>query len=257
MNQSTTRARRIRPGIAVALASGLLLTACGAEKPDRPTDDRAYAGETAGRAAPAAPSAAPAELPGLGPLTRATVKPDTRQVVVVTGEDEDSDHSTVRLYERHPTHGWLPAAAAWPARNGHKGWSERHMLGDLRTPIGTFTLTDAGGRLPNPGTDLPYDLNRGPVYTASGLNPEKKPKAGALDYVVAIDYNRYPGKPPYHFGRPMGVERGGGIWLHVSHYGGTEGCVGIPREQMKQLLRALEPGAKPMVVMGPRASLAR
>ncbi|MFJ5097329.1 L,D-transpeptidase family protein [Streptomyces sp. NPDC088557] len=264
MNRSTTRTRRIRPGVAVALASGLLLTACTAEKPDRSADGRTPAGETAGRAAPASaaavsPSAsptAPAELPGLGPRTRATVGADTRQVVVVTGEGEDSDHSTVRLYERHATRGWVPAAAAWPARNGHKGWSKHHMMGDKRTPVGTFTLTDAGGKLPNPGTDLPYDLDRGPVYTASGLNPENKPKAGALDYVVAINYNRVPGKPPYDFTRPMGDDRGGGIWLHVSHYGGTEGCVGIPREQMKQLLRALEPGAKPMVVMGPRADLA-
>lgn len=255
---------RIRTGAVVAVVAGLLLgtAACTA---DEPADTTAQA--PAGGAlpepvktpdeTPAATPATPAELPGLGPRTRATIKPDTHQVVIVTGEGADSNRSRVRLYERHPNLGWRPAADEWAARNGHKGWAERHVRGDLRSPVGTYRLTDAGGKLANPGTALPYDRNRGVLYSARGTNFEDKPKAGALDYVVAINYNRVAGRPPYDFTRPLGAARGGGIWFHVSHDGGTEGCVGLPRGRMKELMRRLKPHAKPVTVMGPAESLAR
>ncbi|MEU9608658.1 L,D-transpeptidase family protein [Streptomyces sp. NPDC048057] len=250
----------LRAGAAVAVVAGLLLgtAACSAEEPAAPVA-KAPAGGASPKPAetPAATPAPPAELPGLGPRTRATIGAEVQQVVLVTGEGKDSNRSRVRLYERHPDLGWRPAADEWAGRNGHKGWAERHVRGDLRTPVGTYRLTDAGGRLANPGTALPYDRNRGILYTARGTNFENKPKAGALDYIVAINYNRITGRPPYDFSRPMGAARGGGIWFHVSHHGGTEGCVGLPRGQMKELLRKLKPGAKPVTVMGPAESLAR
>nr|WP_308407675.1 sigma factor [Streptomyces sp. RKAG337] len=58
--------------------------------------------------------------------------------------------STVILYERTDA-GWT-AGAAWPAHNALKGWTDDHREGDLRSPVGVFTLTDAGGRLADPGT---------------------------------------------------------------------------------------------------------
>lgn len=52
---------------------------------------------------------------------------------------------------------------------------------------------------------------------------------GSFDYVVAIDYNRTPGVTPLDQERPLGQERGGGIWIHVDHGGPTQGCVSLPR----------------------------
>ncbi|KUN82257.1 L,D-transpeptidase family protein [Streptomyces griseoruber] len=195
----------------------------------------------------------PQELPGLGPKTLAEVPSETRQAVVVTGRGENSPLSTVVLYERTEA-GW-EAGAHWPAHNARDGWSDHHMAGDLRSPIGVYGLTDAGGLLPDPGSRLPYDRSGG--FTVSGTGFEGEPLAGSFDYVIAIDYNRTPGTSPLDWTRPLGSARGGGIWLHVDHGGPTHGCVSLRKDRMKELLRALDPDLHPVVVMGDAASLSR
>ncbi|MET7695432.1 L,D-transpeptidase family protein [Streptomyces sp. NPDC005483] len=236
------------------LAASLLLTGCGGG---------AVAG-TAGMPTPSpepsrtTPSpemsveAAPQQIPGLGPKTWAKIPAGTRQAVVVTGRGRDSSASTVVLYERTAA-GWQ-AGASWPAHNALKGWSDHHLAGDLRSPVGVYTLTDAGGLLKDPGTKLPYD--RGAGFTSPGTGFEGEPLAGSFDYVIAINYNRQPGTSPLDWTRPLGAGRGGGIWLHVDHGGPTHGCVSIAEKHMKVLLRTLDPELRPVVVMGDAKSLA-
>ncbi|EFH28291.1 MULTISPECIES: L,D-transpeptidase family protein [Streptomyces] len=195
---------------------------------------------------------APQQIPGLGPRTRAKIPADARQAVVVTGRGRDSPVSTVVLYERTAA-GWR-AGASWPAHNALKGWSDHHLAGDLRSPIGVYTLTDAGGLLKDPGTKLPYD--RGVGFTSPGTGFEGEPLAGSFDYVIAINYNRQPGTSPLDWTRPLGAGRGGGIWLHVDHGGPTHGCVSIAEKHMKELLLTLDPDLRPVVVMGDAKSLA-
>ncbi|MET7729763.1 L,D-transpeptidase family protein [Streptomyces sp. NPDC005402] len=236
------------------LAASLLLTGCGggavAGTASAPTPSR--------EPSPTTPSpeisgeAAPRQIPGLGPRTWAKVPAGTRQAVVVTGRGRDSPVSTVVLYERTAA-GWQ-AGASWPAHNALKGWTDHHLAGDLRSPIGVYTLTDAGGLLKDPGTRLPYDHGVG--FTSPGTGFEGEPLAGSFDYVVAINYNRKPGTSPLDWTRPLGAGRGGGIWLHVDHGGPTHGCVSIAEKHMKELLRALEPDLRPVVVMGDAKSLA-
>ncbi len=144
---------------------------------------------------PALPPPAPADIPGLGPRTRAALDPATRQAVVVRGKDRDSSDSAVTLYERRPGAGWKAVAGPWPAHNAARGWTDHHVQDDLRSPVGVYGLTDAGGLLPDPGTRLPYD--RGPAFTATGTGALGEPLAGSFDYVVAINYNRKPGTSPW------------------------------------------------------------
>ncbi len=198
-------------------------------------------------------SAGPARLPGLGPRTLAEIPDNARQVVLVTGRDKNSSASQVVLY-RHTEAGWEPGAT-WPAHNALKGWTDDHRVGDLRSPIGVFALTDAGGLLADPGTRLPYDQGRG--FTINGTGFEGEPLAGSFDYVVAINYNRRPGTSPLDWTRPLGAGKGGGIWLHVDHGGPTQACVSVAKQHMKELLRTLDPARHPVVVMGDAASLAR
>ncbi|MFF8971699.1 L,D-transpeptidase family protein [Streptomyces sp. NPDC014995] len=246
---------------AALLAASLLLTGCGGgaaassgHKATAPTDSARTATRPAGTPAPdVSVRSAPRSIPGLGPRTRAAVPAAARQVVVVTGRGRDSPLSRVVLYERTGT-GWRSGPVR-PAHNALRGWTDHHMGGDLRSPIGVFGLTDAGGRLPDPGTRLPYDRSDG--FTAPGTGFEGEPLAGSFDYVIAIDYNREPGTSPLDWTRPLGAERGGGIWLHVDHGGPTHGCVSIAEEHMKELLRTLDPALHPVVVMGDHASLAR
>nr|WP_246586213.1 hypothetical protein [Streptomyces yatensis] len=192
-------------------------------------------------------------LPGLGPRTWAEVPHRSRQVLVVTGHDRNAAVATAVLYE-HTGAGWR-AGASRPAHNALNGWTDHHREGDLRSPIGVHTLTDAGGRLPDPGTRLPYD--RSGDFTAGGTGFEGEPLSGSFDYVVAIDYNRRPGTSPLDRTRPLGPDRGGGIWLHIDHGGPTRGCVSLGKGPMKELLRALDPAREPVVVMGDAASLER
>ncbi|MGY6022907.1 L,D-transpeptidase family protein [Streptomyces spinosirectus] len=196
---------------------------------------------------------APLHLPGLGPKTLAEIPADARQAVVVTGRGKNSPLSTVVLYRR-TEEGWQ-AGATWPAHNALKGWSAHHMGGDLRSPVGVFGLTDAGGLLRDPGTRLPYHHGRG--FTSPGTGFEGEPLAGSFDYVVAINYNREPGTSPLDWTRPLGPNRGGGIWFHVDHGGPTHGCVSISEQHMKELLHTLDPGLHPVAVMGDAPSLAR
>ncbi|MFJ9414585.1 hypothetical protein ACIRPT_10520 [Streptomyces sp. NPDC101227] len=198
------------------------------------------------------PNAAPAarSIPGLSDAVRKQIPSGTRQVLVVTGEDGDSYESRVVLYTRAKgSDDWQPGRT-WAAHNAAHGWTDDHHYGDLRSPQGVYTLTDAGGRLPAPGgTKLPYDHNRS--FVANGTGVEGEPLAGAFDYVIAINYNRVAGTSPLDQQRPDGAHKGGGVWLHVDHDGPTQGCVSLKPDVMRELLRTLDPAQHPVIVMGP------
>ncbi|MBT2394791.1 hypothetical protein [Streptomyces sp. ISL-100] len=267
------RNRPRAPLTALLTAAALLATGCGTTShhasrafavPGAPAHE-ASGGKGGGKAGGKAGKAAPEPrrltrpllslLPGLGPKTLGLVPDDTRQALVVTGEGRDKNRGTAVLYERErPGAAWLPGHR-WPADNAVRGWTDKHVQGDLRSPIGLFTLTDAGGLLPDPGTKLTYDA--GPAFTATGTGSLGEPLAGSFDYVIAVNYNRRPGATPLDWTRPLGASRGGGIWLHVDHEGPTQGCLSFSRPVMKHLLRTLDPAKNPVVVMGDKASLRR
>ncbi|GGZ15682.1 lipoprotein [Streptomyces inusitatus] len=260
----TPRIRRSAVLPAAVLALAALLTGCGAPAATAPPDDAKRPAEPSVSASASVSASvrtqearreAHREIPGIGPRTLAGIDGRTRQVLVVSGGGADANRSTAALYESGPEAGWRRAAGPWPARNGLKGWTEDHRLGDLRTPIGVYGLTDAGGLLPDPGTELPYD--RRPEFTARGTNFDGKSLDGAFDHVVAVNYNRKPGLTPLDWTRPLGEAKGGGIWIHVDHGGATQGCVGLARPRVAELLKLLDPKARPVVVMGPKKSLAR
>ncbi|MFJ8542537.1 hypothetical protein ACIRFH_11065 [Streptomyces sp. NPDC093586] len=230
------------------LCTGLLGTGCASRAPDRPP-----AQPVSPRPAPAVPTARP--LPGLGPAVRAQVPTDSGQALVVRAASPDATRAQVVLYERHPVRGWQAVAGPWSAHNGLRGWTSDHVVDDLRTPIGVFGISDAGGRLPDPGTRLPYDQD--PEFSLSGTGHLGEDLEGSFDYVIAVDYNRVPGTTPLDKTRPLGEEKGGGVWIHVDHGGPTNACVSLAEEHMRALLRALDPARKPVVVMGPASALAR
>lgn len=269
---------RSRPhGVAaLLLAAGLLLGGCGAggfgfgggggSSVPEGVDDKGESGGAGGGLGWAGPgpqpeeqtgarTVSPREIPALGPKTRARIPVSSRQAVVVTGDAPDSNRATLVLYERDAVEGWRSVSDPWPAHNALKGWTDDHRQGDLQSPIGVFGLTDAGGRLPDPGTRLPYD--EGSAFTLGGVGFEGESLAGSFDHVVAINYNRESGTTPLDWTRPRGADRGGGIWIHVDHGGPTQGCVSLPVSRMKELLRWLDPDRLPQVVMGDVSSLGR
>ncbi|WP_266506061.1 L,D-transpeptidase family protein [Streptomyces sp. NBC_00878] len=188
-------------------------------------------------------------IPGVGDTLRKQIPADSRQVVAVYGEGEDSADSTIVLYTKSGST-W-DKTRSWKGHNGKKGWTTNHRENDKRSPVGVFTLSDAGGVLADPGAKLPYTESAGfqaPHYWA-------KSHWNDFDYVIAIDYNRVKGTSPNDPARPQGQSKGGSIWLHMDHGSGTSACVSLPKSGMEYLLRTLDPGRHPVVVMGDKANL--
>lgn len=190
---------------------------------------------------------------GLGSATAAKVAARTTQIVLTVGKGIRSSYSAVQF--------WSKEAGCWrmdhstSGRNGYAGWHPHPWDGSGYSPIGMFSLTDAGGRLPNPGTKLPYHY--GPKAYASGGYRMNNNPAQVFDYVVAVNFNRYKGRHPRDDGRPDPRTPDGGIWFHVAGAGATRGCISIPKKEMVLALRWLNPAARPIMVMGPAARLAR
>ncbi|WP_330461751.1 hypothetical protein OIB37_01840 [Streptomyces sp. NBC_00820] len=240
-----------RHAISAAVACGVLLTATAACGGTAERTSPAGAPGTNNPASPASPRlTVGTRLPGVGDRMWKQVPAGTRQALVVYGDRRDSPDSVLVLYEKRGT-AW-EQTASWPAHNGRMGWTTDHLMDDERSPVGVFTLTDAGGSLRSPGTRLPYWYDDN-AFAASVIQEEAH--AHDFDYVIAIDYNRLKGSPPFDWTRPDGVEKGGGIWLHVDHGDGTSACVTVPASGMKTLLRTLDPARHPVVVMGDREHL--
>ncbi|MFF6996650.1 hypothetical protein ACFY93_17095 [Streptomyces sp. NPDC008313] len=188
-------------------------------------------------------------IPDVGARLRKQIPADSRQVVAVYGAGRNSADSTVVLYTKNGST-W-DRTRSWEGHNGKKGWTTDHTEGDKRSPVGVFTLSDAGGVLGDPGARLPYTESasfQAPHYWAKSYWHD-------FDYVIAIDYNRVKGTSPNDPTRPQGQSKGGGIWLHMDHGSGTSACVSLPKSGMRYLLRTLDPDQHPMVVMGDEADL--
>ncbi|WP_051183572.1 L,D-transpeptidase family protein [Streptomyces sp. HGB0020] len=231
---------------AVALGTLLAsLSACGGTHQSDGGDKDASAKVSAAHG----PAVDRTRIPGIGDRLHRRIPADSGQVLAVYGDGRESARSTAVLYTKHG--GIWSRERGWPAHNGRKGWTTDHHEDDLRSPVGVFTLSDAGGVLADPGSRLPY------THDASFAAPHWWAKSHwhDFDYVIAIDYNRLKGTPPDDPTRPQGDEKGGGIWLHLDHGSGTSACISLSKAAMQYLLRTLDPHLHPVVVMGDRANL--
>jgi L,D-peptidoglycan transpeptidase YkuD (ErfK/YbiS/YcfS/YnhG family) len=239
----------MRVGVAVAACGVLLmsLSACGGSGAGSGAKSDGGSGGKAGRAESRTVDLK--RIPGVGDRLHQRIPAGSRQVVAVYGENKDSADSTVVLYTKHGST-W-DRTRTWKGHNGKRGWTTNHHEGDKRSPVGVFTLSDAGGVLADPGARLPYTRSasfQAPHYWA-------KSHWHDFDYVIAIDYNRVKGTSPSDPTRPEGQSKGGSIWLHMDHGSGTSACVSLSESGMRYLLRTLDPDQHPVVVMGDKADL--
>jgi L,D-peptidoglycan transpeptidase YkuD (ErfK/YbiS/YcfS/YnhG family) len=183
------------------------------------------------------------------------------QVITVVASSTSSTTATVQAWNRAPGGGWLRVGAAGYAHLGSDGLSATPSESISATPIGSFGLTQAFGRAPNPGTALPYFVagpddwwvsdassryynthqicaTACPFNTAAGENLDQ---AGFVyTYAVVIDYNRFPAR----------AGAGSAFFLHVTDGGPTAGCVSIPQATLVSFLAWLEPSAHPRILIG-------
>jgi L,D-peptidoglycan transpeptidase YkuD (ErfK/YbiS/YcfS/YnhG family) len=189
-----------------------------------------------------------------------------RQVITVIAPTPASTRARLQAWRRVGA-GWRQVGPSVPAWLGYAGFSEPASEASTATPTGSFTLTRAFGADPDPGSRLPYLRTTGadwwisqpgPLYNtlqrcwsdcafAQGSpNEHLHDELPYYDYAVVIDYNTR--------NAPGGVRPGAGsaFFLHVTVHQPTQGCVSIPKAQLVRLLRWLQPGDHPRILLGVR-----
>lgn len=217
----------------------------------------------------AAPRLDPSRYPGTE---------QAQQVVVVTAPRLNTTHGTVRAFERDGD-AWRTILDTTPARLGSGGLvaGAQRRQGTGKTPLGTYGIEWAFGRAADPGTALRYvQIDRNDAWTYNPKVPstynvfQTAPNAWRgygryierlwgygtqYDYVLVLDYN-LPAGPIVRDAdgirrstTPPDTRRGGGIFLHVTNGKVTAGCIAIPRDDMAELLRWLDPAKDPVIVI--------
>lgn len=175
--------------------------------------------------------------------TATAVRSSGNRAVVTMVERVPGTSCTVRTVFRDTT-GRIGARGTAPA-------AERRQ-DTLTTPTGDFTVTDAFGLDPNPGTALSWrDVGRNSYWvldnnsahynqwregTAGDFDKSESEHlvdyAGEYDLVGVIDYNR----------SPAVKGKGGAIFIHVHGTGATAGCVSVTKDNMRKWLQHATPG---------------
>jgi L,D-peptidoglycan transpeptidase YkuD (ErfK/YbiS/YcfS/YnhG family) len=244
--------------VAILLAL-LLLAACG-------SSGGTAAGEPPTTVTTTAPTTTAAPPTTAALQTTTTAAPDPAlarvgaagQAVVVTADRYSTTTATLTAYQRDGN-GWRRAFGPWTARLGTRGLAPpgEKREGDGRTPAGVYGFDFFFGVAADPGVKFPYrrvtnrivwdDDPASPLYNTwvdldrqqAGSEPEPMFVSPAYDHGAVIAYNtdRTPGL-------------GSAIFLHVSNGGPTAGCVSLPAGQLIEVLRWLDPGRSPKIVLG-------
>jgi L,D-peptidoglycan transpeptidase YkuD (ErfK/YbiS/YcfS/YnhG family) len=187
-----------------------------------------------------------------------------RQVITVVAGAESDTQGVVQTWRRVPG-GWRRVGPAVPAWLGSDGMTPHPNESLSAVPMGSFTVTQAFGHDPNPGTSLPYRETTpsdwwisepGPYYnseqhcagscpfTQGAPNEHLYYETPYYDYAAVIDYNTR--------NAPGGVRQGAGsaFFLHVAVGAPTQGCVAIDVGQLVRILRWLRPADHPRIVIG-------
>lgn len=143
----------------------------------------------------------------------------------------------------------------WPGTR--EPWARK--AGDGSTPLGTYTITEASGQLPSPGTNMQYHQTTTHDYwvwdqSSPYFNTLRDSRLGGFStarsqrvwdypywftYVLVIDFNRRP---------VVDRSRGGGIRFHESTGTATGGCVAISRANLRTTVQRIISGDKITIV---------
>lgn len=186
---------------------------------------------------------------------------DSRQCLLVVNDNASSASARVYVLEKKEG-GWRSVFSPMEAMIGKNGFAPpgEKREGDERTPSGIFPLGTAFGYNPSVETRMPYrqaadedvwvddpgvdDYNRwvkkGQTRAASfELMRREDP---LYRYGIVIEYNT----------NPVVKGQGSAIFFHVwmNSSESTHGCVALSERDMLEILRWLDPAAKPVAVMG-------
>ncbi|MBQ7168658.1 MAG: L,D-transpeptidase family protein [Synergistaceae bacterium] len=179
---------------------------------------------------------------------------NTTQLAIVSGTHGSS--ARFSFHEKDSSGTWREIVSC-PAYIGKKGWGKSRE-GDMKSPAGVYTFTEAFGILPDPGCEMGYlqvdgshywvgDSNSGRYNTMVSTREydsfSRKDSEHITDYETAYKYCL---NISYNESGTPG--RGSAIFLHCqtkNHF--TAGCVAIPEDDMREVLRHVKQGC--VVVM--------
>ncbi|WP_405610724.1 L,D-transpeptidase [Streptomyces sp. NBC_00076] len=185
------------------------------------------------------------------------------QLITAVAPKAGSTSGTVTWWSRRNGQ-WLKAGSA-VARFGARGLVEgdARRQGTNTTPTGLYDLPYAFGIKGAPGgTTYRYRAvkqnswwcqdNDSPRY-----NRWVEPRPADCRAAESERLTSYPRQYAYAFvigfnyAEPV-RGRGAGIFLHVDGRGATAGCVSVPADAMRRILRWAEPGKRPHMAIGTR-----
>ena len=203
----------------------------------------------------------------------------SRQMVLVTIPDWDSNHGTLRTYER-TADGWRQVEVAAPVMIGRSGaaWGlglhaaqpgAQKREGDGRAPAGVFAVGTAFGYAADTGTALPYaamqashyciDVNESSLYNqivdadAVGAEAIKGSTEPMRRDIHADGDQRY--RLGFVIEHNVEARPGAGscIFAHLwkSPTDATAGCTAMDPATMDRLLSWLQPSQRPVLVLLP------
>lgn len=191
-------------------------------------------------------------------IDRLKAAQDTDQVIVIVGTGMDSAKIQATYFKKAEDGIWKEEFSV-PGYCGYNGMADEKREGDRRTPTGIYSFDKAFGIKADPGSILPYkeldqydywvDDSSSKYYNqmvSSRTTPVTWKSAEHLikvnpcyNYSLALNYNAdcIPGK-------------GSAIFLHGLHpvKTWTEGCIAIPEENMKDLVRQADGNTRIVVV---------
>lgn len=235
---------------------------------------------TAGVVGPGAP---PSAVGAGRPLpSYLSLAPEVQQLVTVTSDRWSATRARMSAWERTDGGSWHRVRGPVTVRLGWNGWvragQRRQSTGT--TPAGRFAMRYAFGNRADPGTTLRYRrLDRSDVWPYEPRDPatynifQPHKAAGSrwrpdyherlasygyeYAYAVVLGFNLPTGvrwskeRRQYVAREPADTRRGGGIFLHVQRSRFTAGCVAGPIDDIRAVVRWLDPAQKPRIVMGP------
>ncbi|MFD8273989.1 L,D-transpeptidase family protein [Streptomyces flaveolus] len=206
--------------------------------------------------------AAPASGPAPRPLpARMADTGGGTQLITAVAPGTDSTTGTVSWWDRRGGR-WTRTGSA-PARFGANGLADgaTRTQSTNTTPTGLYDLPYAFGiQAPPLGTAYPYRPVREDSWwcqdtVSRAYNRWTEPLPADCRATEAEHLITYPAQYAhalvvgFNYDRPV-PGRGAGIFLHVNGRGATAGCVSVPADAMRRILRWADPGARPHLAIG-------
>jgi L,D-peptidoglycan transpeptidase YkuD (ErfK/YbiS/YcfS/YnhG family) len=191
------------------------------------------------------------------------------QLITVTAAGYDTTAADVEIWQRSGPC-WVSVGGPWSGFIGENGFADHHIEGDGTTPTGLYAIgPEMYGNAPNPGTQEPYhqlvcgdwwdEDPTSPYYnTFQHVDCGQDPPFGGGSEALWTETAQYPSFAVVQYNTdPVTRWAGSAIFLHADTGGPTTGCISIPLAHLDQVLRWINPGEDPTIVMGPTSEITR